>query len=159
MQRNSHLKIPKKLKRVTLWVHPEGRVIGSLFLHFQNRYTNGEESPRELLNHAAPFVVLQREDPNEIRFYNRASIVRVEYPFDGLHGEDRVEPLHCQLYMMDGSIIVGSVRQSLPPGSDRLYDYLNLDQERFVEVHTADGNVCLVNKSYIAYAAPCSTNH
>lgn len=159
MRRNAHLIIPKKQKRVTLWVHPEGRVVGSLFLHFQNRYANGEEAPRELLNHSTPFVVLQREDPEEIRFYNRACIVRVEYPLEEYLPDSEVESLPCQLFLMDGSIITGSVRQSLPPGSARLYDYLNLCEERFVEIYTEDGSICLVNKSYIAYAMPSPEPH
>jgi hypothetical protein len=159
MRRNAHLKIPKKQKRVTLWIHPEGRVIGSLFLHLRNKYTSREEAPRELLNHAVPFIVLQREDPDELRFYNRASIVRVEYPLEQPLTDDCIDPLPCRLYMMDGSIITGSVKQSLPPEGARLYDYLNLGEERFVEIHTDDGHVCLVNKSYIAYATPSHPSH
>jgi hypothetical protein len=158
MRQNSHLKIPKKLKRVTLWIHPEGRVIGSLFLHLQNKYANGEETPRDILNHPAPFIVLQREDPDEIRFYNRASIVRVEYPLEQPLTDDSIMPLACRLYMMDGSIIVGSVKQPLPPGSARLYDYLNLGEERFVEIHVDESTICLVNKSYITYATHCGDN-
>src|SRR5262245_15352848 len=101
MRRNAHLKIPKKQKRVTLWIHPACRVIGSLVLHLHNRYTSGEEAPRELLNHAAPFVVLQREDPDELRFYNRSPIVRVEYPLEQPWTDECIEPLPCRLYMMD----------------------------------------------------------
>ena len=36
MQRNHRYTIPKALRQVTLWVHPEGRVIGSLFLSFHH---------------------------------------------------------------------------------------------------------------------------
>jgi hypothetical protein len=153
------LQIPKKLKRVTLWIHPEGRVVGSLFLDLQKKYTAGEEAPRELLNRAVPFIVLEREDPDELRFYNRAAIVRVEYPLETPLAEDCIEPLQCRLYMMDGSMIAGSVRQSLPPGNARLYDYLNLGEERFVEIHTEGRQVCLVNKSYIAYAIHYGGTH
>ena len=77
------LKIPKKLKLVTLWVHPEGRVVGSLFLRPQSANRAGEEEPLEVLNTADPFLVLKRDQPDELRFYNKSSVVRVEYDDDG----------------------------------------------------------------------------
>ena len=76
------LKIPKKLKLVTLWVHPEGRVVGSLFLRPQSANRAGEEEPLEVLNTADPFLVLKRDQPDELRFYNKSSVVRVEYDDD-----------------------------------------------------------------------------
>lgn len=148
------LKIPKRLKQVTLWVHPEGRVVGYLFLRPQSVNMAGEEEPLEVLNHSDPFLVLKREDPDELRFYHKASVIWVEYD------EDRtmpfppalfpnVEPLSCVLHMMDGSLIEGSIRKPLPPDRARLFDYLNLKDERFVKVYCEDGGVYLVNKSYI----------
>jgi len=40
---NSSLKIPKKPMPVTLWVHPEGRVVGSIFLHLPGPDASGAE--------------------------------------------------------------------------------------------------------------------
>ena len=37
MHHNHRYMIPKALRQVTLWVHPEGRVIGSLFLSFHTK--------------------------------------------------------------------------------------------------------------------------
>ena len=59
---HQHLKIPKKLKQVTLWIHPEGRVIGSLFLSLQSPYSSGEEAPLDALNQTDPFLVFNREE-------------------------------------------------------------------------------------------------
>ena len=73
------LKIPKKLKQVTLWVHPLGRVVGSLFLHLQSNQSSGEEKPLEVLNHPDRFLVVKCDDYADIRFYNKRSIVRVQY--------------------------------------------------------------------------------
>jgi hypothetical protein len=143
------LKIPKKLKQVTLWIHPEGRVVGSLFLHLQTRNSAMEEEPLDVLNEAAPFLVLKREDPDEMRFYNKGSIVRLEYQEEEPPAAVESEPLHCKLYMMDGSLIEGRIIRALPPTRSRLYDYLNIEDERFAKLHVEDGNVCLVNKSYI----------
>ena len=149
MHWNQHLKIPKKEKQVTLWVHPEGRVIGSLFLSLQNRYYSGEEEPLEVLNHQEPFLVFKREDTDERRFYNKASIVRVEYYEENREPVEGVGLLHCRLYLMDGSVIEGAVNRALPPDHSRLYDYLNMEAERFTEIYTEDGLVCLINKSYV----------
>jgi hypothetical protein len=60
-----------------------------------------------------------------------------------------VKTLHCQVSLMDGSLIEGVVRYPLPPSHARLYDYLNLSKERFSKLYLEDGSVCLVNKAYI----------
>ena len=72
------LKIAKALRQVQMWVHPEGLVNGAIYV------TVGEdnetrEDPKYVLNETAPFLVLKRSKPEELRFYNRSSIVRVEY--------------------------------------------------------------------------------
>jgi hypothetical protein len=148
------LKIPKKLKLVTLWVHPEGRVVGSLFLRPQSANRAGEEEPLEVLNTADPFLVLKRDQPDELRFYNKSSVVRVEYDEEEIVPAPGVDPLACTLHLMDGSLIAGTIRKALPPDRSRLLDYLNLNDERFVKVHCAGGNICVVNKAYIACVTP-----
>ena len=72
-------KVPKQAKSVILWVHPEGRVLGELFVREQSLHHKGVEDPVELMNQSEPFVVIHRDDVNEFRFYNKSSIVRVEY--------------------------------------------------------------------------------
>ena len=153
MLRN-RLKIPKKLKQVTLWVHPEGRVVGCLFLRPQSANRAGEEEPLEVLNTIDPFLVLKRDQPDELRFYNKSSVVRVEYDKDDTPEIARVKPLPCTLHLMDGSLITGTIRKALPPDRSRLFDYLNLHEERFVKVYAEDGSVCAVNKAYIACVTP-----
>jgi len=143
------LKIPKKLRPVTLWVHPEGRVIGSLFLRRHSSNFAGEEEPFEVLNHANEFLVMKREDPEELRFYNKASIVRLEYDEAAPWHAVEAKPLSCALHMMDGSLIAGQIKKAMPPDHARLLDYLNLENERFVKIHLEDGKVHLINKSYI----------
>jgi hypothetical protein len=154
MVASTPLKIPKKLTQVTLRVHPEGTVVGAFFLsHYRKRATSAEE-PLDVLNQASPFVVVQRQEPDELRFYNKASIVRVEYRAEPLPELDNLTPLYCRLYMMDGSLIDGCIRRLLPPSHARLSDYLNLHEERFIKLHTTDGQLWLVNKSYIVYVTP-----
>jgi len=143
--------IPKALRQVTLWVHPEGRVIGSLFLSFHTKNGPGLEDPCAVLNDAAPFFVLQRAEPEDLRFYNKRAIVRVEYQEEETPSEEGagIKTLHCQVSLMDGSLIEGVVRYPLPPSHERLYDYLNLSKERFAKLYLEDGSICLVNKAYI----------
>ncbi len=153
MQRNQRYTIPKQLRQVSLWIHPEGLVLGSLFLSYHTRNGAGLEEPFEVLNEATPFVVLQRHRPDELRFYNKRAIVRVEYQEDETPCHEGLTTLHCQLAMMDGSYLAGTVRHLLPPANARLYDYLNLTNERFVRLYV-EGGVCLVNKAYIVCATP-----
>lgn len=145
------LKIPKSLREVTLWVHPEGRVIGSLFLRQQSIHHAGEEEPREVLNQDRPFLVLQRDTPDELRFYNRAAIIRVEYTAADDEGSDRAGmiTLACELHMMDGSFIKGTIMERLPAGSARLFDYINSEKERFIRVFQDEGTIGLINKAYV----------
>jgi len=93
---------------------------------------------------------MRREQPDEIRFYNRASIIRVEYTA-GEHDctEQETTTLRCRLMMMDGSMLEGHITESLPPEQSRLYDYLNQTDDRFIRLFLNDKDVCLVNKSYI----------
>jgi len=144
-------KVPKKLKPVTLWVHPEGRVRGSLYLREQSPEHAGPEQPLEVLNQGDPFIVVRREEPEELRFYNMRSIIRVEHEAERLPS-DHVPALRCQLQMMDGSFINGTIREQLPPGRARLLDYLNRGDESFIKIHTDEGTVYLINKAYIIHA-------
>ena len=148
------LKIPKKLKLVTMWVHPEGQVVGSLFVRPQSVSTSGEEEPLEVLNTGDPFLVLKREELEELRFYNKSSVVRVEYDEDKPMSLPDIEPLQCTIHLMDGSVIAGSIRRALPPDRSRLFDLLNLHEELFVKIYCEDGTVCVLNKSYIACVTP-----
>jgi len=142
------LKVPKRLHAVTLWVHPEGRVVGSLFLREQSPDHAGSERPLEVLNQCSSFLVFKKESPDELRFYNIKSIVRVEYQADA-HDATEETAMACHLHMMDGSLISGTIRESLPRDRARLLDYLNRADEGFVKLHMDDGLIVIVNKSYI----------
>ena len=85
---DSALKIPKKLMPVTLWVHPDGLVIGSMFLHLPGPDAPNGEQPADVLNESADFLAIKRDDPEDLRFYNKSAIVRVEY-WDGAGKRDR----------------------------------------------------------------------
>ncbi|MGE3540163.1 MAG: hypothetical protein AB7N91_22335 [Candidatus Tectimicrobiota bacterium] len=154
MPGNERYKIPKTLRQVTLWVHPEGPVVGSLFLSLYTKNSLGAEDPATVMNEATPFLVLRQTDPEEFRFYNKKAIIRVEYPQEEDPPEEGMTTLYCQMTLMDGSYIEGMVRCVLPPDHARLYDYLNLAHEQFAKLHLEDGRVCLVNKAYVMSVAP-----
>jgi hypothetical protein len=147
------LKVPKRLKKLALWIHPEGRVLGAIFLHAQSPEHAGEEEPVEVLNHEAAFLAVIRENPDELRFYNKSSIVRVQYEeADEEPSLPCMRPLPCRIEMMDGSLITGVVKQALPPDRPRLLDYLNQTNARFIKISVDDDTVYLINKSYIIHA-------
>ena len=142
------LKVPKLKQKVTLWVHPEGQVVGSLFVREQSPDHAGAEEPIEVLNSDMPFIVLQKDTPEELRFYNLNSIIRVEYNTDA-KVTDGVTSLSCTLNMMDGSVMEGTIREDLPPEYSRLFDYINQEKTRFIRLYFNDNEVSLINKSYI----------
>ncbi len=148
------LRIPKKLQQVALWVHPEGRIVGSLYLHLRSNEHAGEEKPQEILNQADPFLVLKGEPPEEVRFYNKRSIVRVSYQDAPPRETADLVTLRCRLYMMDGSMIAGAIKEPLPPAHRRLYDYINNVREAFIKVHMEGTDVCLINKAYVVRLNP-----
>lgn len=141
------LVVPKQLSQVTLWVHPEGIVEGALFVSIEHDPSHPED-PAQVLNHTSPFIVVRRENPDELRFYNKSSIVRVHYRANESTTPD-LQPLRCTLHMMDGSLLRGEIRRELPPDRSRFYDFLNLEKERFAKLYLEEDQVCLVNKSYI----------
>jgi hypothetical protein len=141
------LRIAKARRQVSMWVHPEGLVKGAIFVTVgQDNQT--QEDPRYVLNADKPFLVLQRENPEEVRFYNRTSIVRVEYEGEKPNDENATT-IPCRLNLMDGSMLEGDIIEVLPADHSRLYDYLNQGQERFIRLFTDDSQVCMVNKNYI----------
>lgn len=141
------LRIAKALRQVSMWVHPEGLVKGAIYVTVGEDNTS-QEDPRYVLNADKPFLVLYRQNPDEVRFYNRSSLVRVEYE-DNKPVESKATKIPCRVNMMDGSIIDGEIIEVLPSDHSRLYDYLNKAQERFIRLYTSDTQVCMVNKNYI----------
>jgi hypothetical protein len=144
-------KIPKVERPVTLWTHPEGQVLGAIYLHMGEPEHPDGEDPWLVLNGPEDFLVVRRSGPDELRFYNKASLIRVEYTEDELYLAEGGKDLTCRVHMMDGSVIDGAMRKSLPPERSRLYDYMNTDNPRFLKLYVDGGSVCLVNKSYVSY--------
>jgi len=151
------LKIPKIKRQVSMWVHPEGQVIGSLFLREQSVNHAGVEEPIEVLNKDKAFIVLDREE-GQVRFYNRNAIIRVEYEETGPSPGSEHKIIPCQLTMMDGALFNGEIRETLAPDRARLFDYLNHEQARFIKLYTDTNQICLVNKSYIINVATEASN-
>jgi hypothetical protein len=144
-------KVPKSEKSVSLWVHPEGRVLGSIFVRQQSLHHSGEETPAELFNQAETFVVIYRDDLDEYRFYSKSSIVRLEHQ-NYADTEPDSEAIDCELHMMDGSLMTGKICGAFPPDRRRLYDLLSKGDDAFIPLHMDNSVISLINKSYIIYA-------
>lgn len=152
---NEALKIPKKKKLVSLSVQSEGQVVASVFLQIQSDEHHGGETPEDLFNGQNDFVVVLKEDPQELRFYHMGRITRVEYHEDYPREltADLVE-LFCRLTLIDGSIVEGVIREHLPPEHQRLYDYINTGGQRFIRLYESQDQVILVNKDHIISITP-----
>lgn len=143
--------IPKKQVPVTLWVHPEGRVKGSMFVHLPGSDSTREEQPSDVINEAADFVVIECEYPGKLRFYNKSSIIRVHYEDSLFSPVDEGRPQPCRITMMDGSLIEAEICKATPEERSRLYDYMNDTAERFLKLRPGGSEVLLINKSYVVY--------
>jgi hypothetical protein len=152
MEDNS-LKIPKKPMPVSLWVHPEGRVVGSIFLHLPGADATAEQ-PVDVMNEKTDFLVIQREAPEGVVFYNKGSIVRLDYWDAGEASCADGHPLPCRIMMMDGSVIDGALSKAAPIERSRLYDCMNDTSERFLKLRTGASEIMLVNKSYVVSISP-----
>lgn len=148
------LKIPKVERQVSLWTHPDGLVVGSIYLHMPEPDRPHGEDPFSVMNGAEDFLVVHRHDPDELRFYNKASLIRIEYAEDEAYVVESGKDLPCRVHMMDGSVIEGAMRKSLPPERSRLYDYMNTDNPRFLKLYVDGRSACLINKSYVGYIMP-----
>ena len=153
MHHNHRYMIPKALRQVTLWVHPEGRVIGSLFLSFHTKNGPGLRIlvPSSMRQRRFSCQRAEPEDSvsitkgplsawNTRRKRHRARRVRAS----------RRYTVKCRSWMARSSQVLCAIH---PPNHERLYDYLNLSKERFAKLYLEDGNVCLVNKAYIVCVA------
>ena len=101
-------RIQKVRMPVTVWVHPEGLVSGAIFLHPPYPDSPRGEQPWDILNESADFLVIKRDDLEAVRFYNKNSIVRLEYG-EAMPERTVDKPLPCRLILMDGSLIEGEI--------------------------------------------------
>jgi hypothetical protein len=146
-------KIIKRAEPATLWVHPHGPVKGELYVQERSDVADRPEHPIEVLNRDQPFVVVHLRETEEVRFYGKRSIVRVHHQPDATEQENPdTSILPCDLHMMDGSTLSGTIREFLLPEHRRLFDYLNQRDQAFLRLHLDDGEICLVNKAYIVCA-------
>ena len=153
-QSTDSLIIPKLLQKVVLWIHPEGKVLGSLFIREQSYHHAGHESPLEVLNSLQHFVVLKRKESNELRFYNKTSIVRIEYNNVDQSIENNDSKIKCKIHMMDGSLLEGTIKENLPQAHSRLFDYINDHSNQFLKIYLNENEVILINKSYVIRITP-----
>jgi hypothetical protein len=146
----AQLHIPKKQEEVSLWVHPEGRVVGAVYVQVPRDGDPAPEDPSDVLNNHAPFLVVMRQDLGGPRFYSKRAVVRVEYHGRAPEGAELTR-IGCRLLMMDGSMLEGSIVETLPPEHSRLFDYLNVEDQRFVRVYAQGERVWMVNKAYVVH--------
>lgn len=149
--------VPKVLKAVRLWVHPEGPVLGGIFLQCPAQGATASELPIELLNKPEPFLVCRCGDGSyeQTRFYSKSAIVRVDYvDIEGEASDASNVRIKAEFQLMDGAIFRGEIREELPPDRQRLLDYMNVHTDRFVRIFLDGREVTLINKAYIMRVVP-----
>jgi len=144
-------KVAKQERQLELWIHPQGRVLGSVFIREKSELHDGEESPLDLFNQPESFLVIHREDLAEFRFYNKSSIVRAKMDLTESQNSDQ-GVIATQMHMMDGSLLRGELRGVFTPDHSRLYDHLNADNGQFLCLYLEQNKIMLINKNYISYA-------
>lgn len=145
--------VPKALKQVRMWIHPEGQVLAGIYLVATHPGELPAELPIDLLNQHTPFLACQCHG-GELRFYNKNALVRMEYESEAECAMATDVTLRGEFGLMDGSVFVGDIRENLPPERRRLLDYLNVHMERFIRVFLGEDTVVLINKAYIVRAIP-----
>ncbi|APZ42121.1 hypothetical protein [Acidihalobacter ferrooxydans] len=149
--------VPKTLKSVHLWVHPEGRVPCGIFLQptTADEAVAGEH-PIDLLNKPEPFLVCRcgQQGDRQTRFYSKNAIVRVDYSESPQQTLTPGVRIRAEFQLMDGALFHGEIREDLPPDRQRLLDYMNVHTDRFVRLFLEQDNVTLINKAYIMRVVP-----
>lgn len=146
--------VPKALMQVRMWIHPEGQVLAGIYLVAERPGEQPAELPIELLNNPHPFFACQCLGGEDLRFYNKNALVRMEYESQAEHAMPADVTLSGEFSLMDGSVFVGTIRENLPPDRRRLLDYLNVHVDRFIRIFVDDDMVVVLNKAYIVRAIP-----
>ncbi len=167
--------IPKLEFPVVLWVYPEGRAQGTMFLAGSEDEGWPAELPSDVLNHPEPFLVFRCALTGELRFYSKQAVMWVAYVrhLTAVELDAELTEIAARLWMMDGTMLDGVIREALAAERRRLYDYINTLGQSFLrlyEVHNDRINkdllvnanwgsdvdrtaVCMVNKAYIVRVA------
>jgi hypothetical protein len=109
----------------------------------------GQERPEHLLNRKEPFLVFKCDTPNEVRFYSKKAIIRLQYSDGQPEASTPLMILGARLHLMDGSTLAGEIKEFPSQDRRRLFDYINSTSEAFIKLHLRTGDVCLINKAYI----------
>jgi hypothetical protein len=151
----AQLRIPKKQQPISLWIHPEGQILGAVFVQIPTANDAATENPCDVLNNQAPFLVVMRDDLGGPRFYSKRSVVRVEY-YGKPPEEAGLTRIGCRLLLMDGSFLEGDIIEGLPSDHSRLFDYLNQEDQRFVRIYAPGERIWMVNKAYVVHLSEAS---
>lgn len=146
---SQELIVPKLQRQINLWLHPEGRDVGSFSLQRKSAYYAAEEEPLEVPDNPSVFLVFILDDPEKFRFYNRVSIIWVKYINEKTQLKQDANEINIPyINMMEPSAIDGAFKESLSLDHSRLLDHLNKDN-RSVKIYLNVSVICLVIKLYI----------
>lgn len=140
--------IEKVRRRVTVSMIGGRTLDGEVFLQPYARYRSGPQDPAELFNEREAFVPLCVGGDTHI-LLSKNHISRVQFeadPADDVVGEPDVM---VELVFADGARISGQLKLEARLGRARLLDFLNVDHQRFLALHS-DSTVYLINFGQVA---------
>lgn len=131
-------RVPQRKVQVVVHLTQGDPLVGKLFVPAEGPGGKPVRLSDRLAEPGDRFLALVQEDNS--RLISRNLIVRVELLVDE-DAESEMEPgagepilVTCRL--ADGSILEGTVSFAMPPGRERLIDYLNSRPEGFVPLRT-----------------------
>lgn len=155
-------RVPKREVRVEL-VMAGGRVRpGRVFLGDTARSHAGVETLEDLLEGPGDFLAVHGEAPGGgLALLHRRSVVVVRLPEDS--GWPEADPLAddpaaheegVRLTLDDGALVQGRVRFVLPPGRNRLSDFLNAGAKFLRVEEESPPRVAWVNLGHVVEVVP-----
>jgi len=129
-------------------------IIGDIHLQPRVAWREGPETVLELLNREDAFFIVSLP-AGDVAFVAKEQVAMLHYQVPG--AEDAVRhsaarTINLEVMLVGGGEHRGIVECELPPTRQRPIDFLNLP-ERFFELTTADGSLCL-NRRLVRAARP-----
>jgi len=149
------LRIQKKKKAVILRTNTHLHIDTNVFLLSSANEYGVCETPFDILNSEEDFFATEASDSTGSVFFNKNNVIQVDYqsdPSDTLVSVNMQKKVEMELE--GGELLVGKIEALLPPDHSRLYDAINVINERFVKITIKPGVVTLINKLFITWIKP-----
>lgn len=142
-------RIPKERLPVVLTTIGGERIVGELFVQPSVRNRDGREEAPDLLNASEPFFPM-RDERGETFLVAKDRVREMEVgPEQHASEVWRIgSPATIEVLLAGGDVRTGVIYLESLAGRSRVIDFLNRVAERFLTLHTANGEL-LINRSAV----------